>query len=93
MDEGSPPKRNDYKHSGGKQAAMLHLGLLTGGETLKCSRKRIMQGEILTNLATAQKNMASAENVDARGIILLSKFLLRLLDKLDDEILDVEVNK
>ena len=72
---------------------MLHPGLLTGGETLKCSRKRIMQGEILTNLATAQKNMASAENVDARGLILLSKFLLRLLDKLDDEILDVEVNK
>lgn len=44
---------------------MLHLGLLTGGETLKCSRKRIMQGAILTNLATAQKNMASAEKVDA----------------------------
>ena len=60
---------------------------------MKCSRKRIMQGEILTNLATAQKNMASAENVDARGLILLIKFLLRLLDKLDDEILDVEVNK
>lgn len=28
-----------------------------------------------------------------RGLILVSKFLLRLLDKLDDEILDVEVNK
>lgn len=39
------------------------------------------------------KNMASAEKVDARGLILVSKFLLRLLDKLDDEILDVEVNK
>lgn len=71
---------------------MLHLGLLTGGETLKCSRKRIMQGAILTNLADAQKNMASSEKVDARGLILVSKFLLRLLDKLDDEILDVEVN-
>lgn len=56
---------------------------------MKCSRKRIMQGAILTNLADAQKNMASAEKVDARGLILVSKFLLRLLDKLDDEILDV----
>ncbi len=59
---------------------------------MKCSRKRIMQGAILTNLADAQKNMASSEKVDARGLILVSKFLLRLLDKLDDEILDVEVN-
>ena len=59
---------------------------------MKCSRKCIMQGAILTNLADAQKNMASSEKVDARGLILVSKFLLRLLDKLDDEILDVEVN-
>lgn len=56
---------------------------------MKCSRKRIMQGEILTNLATAQKNMASAEKVDARGLILVSKFLLRLLDKLDDEMVQL----
>ena len=28
-----------------------------------------MQGAILTNLADAQKNMASAEKVDARGLI------------------------
>lgn len=59
------------------------------GETLKCSRKRIMQGAILTNLADAQKNMASAEKVDARGLILVSKFLLRLLDKLDDEMVQL----
>lgn len=58
------------------------------GETLKCSRKRIMQGAILTNLATAQ-NMASAEKVDARGLILVSKFLLRLLNKLDDEMVQL----
>ena len=89
MDEGSPPKRNDYKHSGGKQAAMLHPGLLTGGETLNCSRKRFMQGAILTNLVTAQKNMASSEKVDARGLILVSKFLLRLLNKLDDEMVQL----
>lgn len=48
-----------------------------------------MQGAILTNLADAQKNMASAEKVDARELILLSKFLLRLLDKLDDEMVQL----
>lgn len=72
---------------------MLHPGLLTGGETLKCSRKRIMQGEILTNLATAQKNMASAENVDARGLVYLSRFLLRLLEKLDDELVQLSTEE
>lgn len=35
------------------------------------------------------KNMASAEKVDARGLILVSKFLLRLLDKLDDEMVQL----
>lgn len=33
--------------------------------------------------------MASAEKVDARGLILVSKFLLRLLDKLDDEMVQL----
>lgn len=47
----------------------------------------------IANFADTRKNMASAEKVDARGLILLTKFLLRLLDKLDDEILDMEVNK
>ena len=56
---------------------------------MKCSRKRIMQGAILTNPADAQKNMASAEKVDARGLILVSKLLLRLLDKLDDEMVQL----
>ena len=48
-----------------------------------------MQGAILTNLADAQKNMASSEKVDARGLILVSKFLLRLLNKLDDEMVQL----
>ena len=56
---------------------------------MNCSRKRIMQGAILTYLADAHKNMASAEKVDARGLILVSKFLLRLLDKLDDEMVQL----
>lgn len=53
------------------------------------SRKRILQDAILNNLADAQKNMASAEKVDARGLILLSRFLLRLLEKLDDEFIQL----
>ena len=35
------------------------------------------------------KKYASAEKVDARGLILVSKFLLRLLDKLDDEMVQL----
>lgn len=56
---------------------------------MTCSRKRILQGTILNSLVDAQKNMASAEKVDAIGLILLSKFLLRLLEKLDDELIQL----
>ena len=56
---------------------------------MTCSRKRILQGAILNSLVDAQKNMASAEKVDAIGLILLSKFLLRLLEKLDDELIQM----
>ena len=54
---------------------------------MTCSRKRILQGAILNSLVDAQKNMASAEKVDAIGLILLSKF--RLLEKLDDELIQL----
>ena len=33
--------------------------------------------------------MAAAEKVDAIGLILLSRFLLRLLEKLDDELIQM----
>ena len=56
---------------------------------MTCSRKRILQGAILNSLVDAQKNMVSAEKVDAIGLILLSKFLLRLLEKLDDELIQL----
>lgn len=32
--------------------------------------------------------MASAEKVDAKGLILLSRFILRILKQLDDEIIE-----
>lgn len=42
---------------------------------------------VLGNLLDAQKNMASAEKVDAKRLILLSRFILRLLKQLDDEVI------
>ena len=53
------------------------------------SRKKNAQDTVLKNLLEAQKNMATAEKVDAIGLILLSRFLLRLLEKLDDELVQL----
>lgn len=53
------------------------------------SRKDILTDEILTNLLEAQKNMASAEKVDAIGLICLSRFLLHLLEKLEDYLIQL----
>ncbi len=53
------------------------------------SRKDILTDEILTNLLDAQKNMASAEKVDVRGLVHLSRFLLRLLEKLEDSLVQL----
>lgn len=53
------------------------------------SRKEKAQDTVLKNLLEAQKNMATAERVDAIGLILLSRFLLRLLEKLDDKLVQL----
>ena len=53
------------------------------------SRKKDAQDTVLKNLLEAQKNMATAEKVDAIGLILLSRFLLRLLEKLDDKLVQL----
>ena len=53
------------------------------------SRKEKAQDTVLKNLLEAQKNMAAAEKVDAIGLILLSRFLLRLLEKLDDKLVQL----
>ena len=34
-----------------------------------CSRKKMVQRQVLYTLLDAQKNMASAEKVDARGLV------------------------
>lgn len=53
------------------------------------TRRKIYTDKILDNLLDAQKNMASAEKVDARSLILLSRFILRLLKQLDNELIEL----
>ena len=50
--------------------------------------RKLLIDTIFDNLLAAQKNMASAEKVDAKGLILLSRFILRILKQLDDEIIE-----
>lgn len=58
-----------------------------------CSRKKMVQRQVLYTPLDAQKNMASAEKVDARGLVYLSRFLLRLLEKLDDELVQLSTEE
>lgn len=48
-----------------------------------------MQDEILSNLMEAHKKMASEEKADVKTLIRLSRYLLRLLNHLDDEIIQL----
>ena len=58
-----------------------------------CSRQKMVQRQVLYTLLDAQKNMASTEKVDARGLVYLSRFLLRLLEKLDDELVQLSTEE
>ena len=58
-----------------------------------CSRKKMVQRQVLNVPLDAQKNMASTEKVDARGLVYLSRFLLRLLEKLDDELVQLSTEE
>lgn len=49
---------------------------------MKTTRCKLFTDMVLGNLLDAQKNMASAEKVDAKRLILLSRFILRLLKQL-----------
>lgn len=53
------------------------------------TRCKLFTDTVLNNLLDAQKNMASAKKVDARGLIRLSRFILRLLEQLDDEVVEL----
>lgn len=53
------------------------------------TRRKLFTDTVFGNLLDAQKNMASAEKVDARGLIQLSRFILHLLKQLDDEVIEL----
>ena len=61
----------------------------TGGDEmfLRVSRKAALTDEVISNLLQAHKAMATAEKVDARGLIALTKYLLRLAQKCDDDLI------
>ncbi len=61
----------------------------TPGGQPEVSRRKMLMDEVLNNLLTAQKNMASAETTNAKGLILLSRFILRVLKQLDDEVINL----
>ena len=56
---------------------------------MKTTRCKLFTDMVLGNLLDAQKNMASAEKVDAKRLILLSRFILRLLKQLDDDVVEL----
>ena len=60
---------------------------------MNTTRRKLFTDEILDNLLNAQKNMASAEKVDAKGLVLLSRFLLRILKKLGDETVELSTEE
>ena len=77
----SPPAQRPWADPKGGDAVMI------------CSRKKMVQRQVLYTLLDAQKNMASTEKVDARGLVYLSRFLLRLLEKLDDELVQLSTEE
>ncbi len=45
--------------------------------------------KLIDNLLFAQEKMASAEKVDARGLILLTRYLWKLIHQLPDDLVEV----
>lgn len=53
------------------------------------SLRKMLTDNVIDNLLVAQKNMASAETVDVKGLVYLSRSILRLLKQLDDEVIEL----
>lgn len=53
------------------------------------SLRKMLTDNVIDNLLVAQKNMASAEKVDSKGLVYLSRFILRLLKQLDNELIEL----
>lgn len=54
---------------------------------LHVSRKAALTDEVISNLLQAHKAMATAEKVDVRGLLTLTRYLLRLAQKCDDDLI------
>lgn len=54
---------------------------------MNVSYKARAKRELVDSVLQAQKKMTSAEKVDVIGVIRLTKYALRLLDKTDDELI------
>lgn len=54
---------------------------------MNVSYKATTKRQLVDSVVQAQKKMTSAEKVDVIGVIRLTKYALRLLDKTDDELI------
>lgn len=54
---------------------------------MNVSYKATTKRQLVDSVVQAQKKMTSAEKVDVIGVIRLTKYALRLLDKMDDELI------
>ena len=60
-----------------------------GGDADDSNTSQDLYGQDSGQSAGRTKNMASAEKVDAKGLVYLSRFILRLLKQLDDEVIEL----
>lgn len=54
---------------------------------MNVSYKATTKRQLVDSVVQAQNKMTSAEKVDVIGVIRLTKYALRLLDKMDDELI------
>ena len=56
---------------------------------LLVSKRASRENKVIENLLAAHGKMASAEVVDAKGLVMLSRYLWKLIHQLPDEQVDV----
>ena len=53
------------------------------------SKRDAWENQFVENLLNAQSRMAQQEQVDAKGLVILSRFLWKLIHQLPDELIEV----
>ncbi len=53
------------------------------------SKRDAWENQFVENLLNAQSQMAQQEHVDAKGLVILSRFLWKLIHQLPDELVEV----